>query len=475
MKRDIKVIIGFTSLLILATLMLASCNKSEEMKLPSGSSGANLISATFTIGESSYSANFRRTADDVDNVVIYLPWAEEFPSEVKVRDFILDDDSKSADGIAKDQTITLDGSYIAAIEIKSLDGTQTRSYTVEFKKSPLESITLAYPTQVTATDSIRTAIAFSRRPDTIVLIRTNLAKATQVKVRALKLREGATGVSLNQWLDIDENNEVSFDITDATGTVCSYKVIYQVNEIVTDFEGNKYNTLNIGKQRWIVQNLKSTKFNDGTPITKNLVSENWINAKEPSYCYYANSAMYIDGGKIWVSGALINIAPNGGMLYNWQAVNSGKLCPEGYHVPSSAEFDVLVKYLAYKGFGYSATDKDVALALAAQSVWNEPGTVNTAQEGSIVIVYEVGSRGKMLKGASGFDAMAGGIRVAYNGTYLDGQGRSSSTCAQSAYIWTKDRIDEQRATIKHLSAFSKWFNTTSAPINSGASVRCLKN
>ncbi len=78
---------------------------------------------------------------------------------------------------------------------------------------------------------------------------------------------------------------------------------------VTDIDGNVYNTVTIGTQVWMVENLKVTKYNDGTAIP--LVTTTWVGLLTPAYCYYDNDeAMHKN---------------TYGALYNWYAVNTGKL------------------------------------------------------------------------------------------------------------------------------------------------------
>lgn len=100
---------------------------------------------------------------------------------------------------------------------------------------------------------------------------------------------------------------------------------------MTDQDGNTYKTVTIGTQTWMAENLKTTKYNDGTPIP--LVADNtaWIALMTPAYCWYKNKETVYK-----------NIY---GALYNWYAVNTGKLCPTGWHVPSHAEWITLVDYV----------------------------------------------------------------------------------------------------------------------------------
>jgi uncharacterized protein (TIGR02145 family) len=99
---------------------------------------------------------------------------------------------------------------------------------------------------------------------------------------------------------------------------------------VTDEEGNVYKTIQIGTQTWMAENLKSTKLNDGSAINNITGFTEWKNNDLPAYCWYLNDIKYKD-----VFGA----------LYNWHAVNSGKLCPAGWHIPAYEEWSTLLNGL----------------------------------------------------------------------------------------------------------------------------------
>lgn len=100
---------------------------------------------------------------------------------------------------------------------------------------------------------------------------------------------------------------------------------------IKDIEGNVYNIVTIGSQTWMAENLKTTKFNDDTDIPFVTNNGQWENLTTPGYCYYDNN-----------EDSLRDIY---GVLYNWYAINSGKLCPEGYHIPANDEWLVLFNYL----------------------------------------------------------------------------------------------------------------------------------
>ena len=102
-------------------------------------------------------------------------------------------------------------------------------------------------------------------------------------------------------------------------------------DTVTDIDGNVYNTVTIGTQTWMVENLRVTHYNDGTPIQLITDADEWVELPRPAYCWYDN-----DSSKYSVPY---------GALYNWYAVNTGKLCPSGWHVPSKEEWQTLVDFI----------------------------------------------------------------------------------------------------------------------------------
>jgi uncharacterized protein (TIGR02145 family) len=101
--------------------------------------------------------------------------------------------------------------------------------------------------------------------------------------------------------------------------------------LVKDIDGNIYNSIRIGSQVWMAENLKTTRYNDGGPIP--LVTDNatWMGLNTPGRCYYNNdSATYKN---------------TYGALYNWFTVNTGKLCPAGWRVPGADDFTTLSGFL----------------------------------------------------------------------------------------------------------------------------------
>jgi len=100
--------------------------------------------------------------------------------------------------------------------------------------------------------------------------------------------------------------------------------------IVTDVDGNTYTTVIIGSQTWMAENLKTTKFNDHSAIPEVIEDMLWTELTTPAFCWYDND---------------ITHKTTYGALYNWYAVNTGKLAPVGWHVPTQAEWTQLINYL----------------------------------------------------------------------------------------------------------------------------------
>jgi uncharacterized protein (TIGR02145 family) len=94
----------------------------------------------------------------------------------------------------------------------------------------------------------------------------------------------------------------------------------------TDFDGNIYTVIHIGLQKWMVENLKTTHYNDGTPIPNVTDNYAWAFLYEGGYCWYENN---IENKEAY------------GALYNFYAVNTGKLCPQGWRVPNESDWELL--------------------------------------------------------------------------------------------------------------------------------------
>jgi len=145
----------------------------------------------------------------------------------------------------------------------------------------------------------------------------------------------------------------------------------------TDGDGNVYDTITIGTQTWLVENLKTTKYNNGISIP--LVTDNseWITKTSAAFCWYNNQPeKYKD---------------DYGALYNWWAIQVSALCPVGYHVPTTEEWTTLIDYLGGENVAGGK------LKLTGNIFWNN---------------------NSLATNESGFSAVGGGFRTYYDGTFI---------------------------------------------------------
>lgn len=223
--------------------------------------------------------------------------------------------------------------------------------------------------------------------------------------------------------------------TNSIGTSYGNQIVFStISPIVFDNSGNGYDTVVIGNQAWFKQNLKTTKFKDNTSILKVSDNTNWVNLTSSGYCWYNNDS--------------INYFKYGA-LYNWNAVNSSKLCPSGWRVPSSNDWHELRTYLGGENIA-GGKIKEIGTLY-----WSSPNLGATNE--------------------TGFTALPSGARSSSNGDFYNFGNKS--------YWWT--------STLGHLSTlawhFDVSYNNTilnsgteggpnaSANIKMGLSVRCLRN
>jgi len=210
---------------------------------------------------------------------------------------------------------------------------------------------------------------------------------------------------------------------------------------VTDIDGNVYKTVKIGTQVWIAENLKTTKYNNGTNIPNVTDATAWGALKTPGYCFYDNSAAN---------------KSNYGALYNWYTVNTGKLAPEGWHVPTDAEWKTLEEYLIANGYNYdgSTTGNKIAKSLAATTLWNT--------------YTEVGTIGDNLtkNNKTSFTALPGGYRVT-NGTFFN--------VGYNGYWWSSTEYSTTYAWYRHLYYDGYNLYRSNDTKSYGFSVRCVRD
>lgn len=130
------------------------------------------------------------------------------------------------------------------------------------------------------------------------------------------------------------------------------------NTTVSDIEGNIYQAVKIGNQIWTAENLRTTKYNDGTSIVFDTSSVNWKNTKLAEYCYYNNTNN-------------TDTIRRYGALYNFNVINTKKLAPAGWHVSTKNDWDTLQIYLTKNGYNWyaSSSENTLAKSLASKTDW----------------------------------------------------------------------------------------------------------
>jgi uncharacterized protein (TIGR02145 family) len=209
----------------------------------------------------------------------------------------------------------------------------------------------------------------------------------------------------------------------------------QAGRTVTDKDGNSYKTVTIGTQTWMAENLKTTKYNDGTAIANVTDDAQWLATTTGAYCVYNNDAATYD---------------KYGKLYNWHAVKTGKLAPAGWHVATYNDWMALLDYVNknYKSDSYS-----VAQALCASKDW--PFNYNPLLPGSALA-----SNNK-----SGLSALPGGFRY-----------ERFDSADSYAFFWTGTQVGNGSVCYTELEAIcEKLTYDTDSHMYYGMSVRCVKD
>jgi uncharacterized protein (TIGR02145 family) len=146
----------------------------------------------------------------------------------------------------------------------------------------------------------------------------SLQPATKYYVRAYATNSAGTAYG----------NELSFTTLPINSIIFNTDLTYGS---VSDVDGNIYKTIQIGTQNWMAENLKTTKYNDGNPIPDVTNFTEWSNLTTGAYCWYRNDAL--------------SYKDTYGALYNWFTINTGLLCPSGWHIPADTEWTTLFTYL----------------------------------------------------------------------------------------------------------------------------------
>jgi uncharacterized protein (TIGR02145 family) len=223
------------------------------------------------------------------------------------------------------------------------------------------------------------------------------------------------------------------------------------NNAIKDGDSNIYTSVLIGTQIWMVENLKTTKYNDGTAIPNITDNSAWKALATGAYGDYDNNP---------VNSTLY------GRLYNWYAVDNGatnvasnggkNICPTGWHVPADDEWYTLENYLRNNGYGYEGSEYYIAKSMAATSGWwttyGTPGTVGNDQASN---------------NSSGFTAIPGGQRNYPVGTF--------SSIGNTGSWWSSTEKSTTSAYGRAMTNNHPVLWGMSQDKHNGYSIRCIKD
>jgi len=198
------------------------------------------------------------------------------------------------------------------------------------------------------------------------------------------------------------------------------------SNLPTDGDGNVYDTVIIGTQVWLTENLKTTKYRNGAEIR--LVTDNteWSELELPAYCWYNNDpAIYKD---------------TYGALYNWYAAKLDFLCPTGFHIPTIEEWTTMINYLGGESLAGGKLKEN------GITHWESPNTGATNE--------------------TGFLALPGGDRSRYG---------PFDNIGYNGIWWTASTSDDLYAWRLSIHNVSPSLYKTSFPKEAGFSVRCVKD
>ncbi len=215
---------------------------------------------------------------------------------------------------------------------------------------------------------------------------------------------------------------------------------------VTDVEGNTYNTVWIGEQCWMKENLRTRKYADNTPISLGTTA-----STTNAYRYYPNN----DSSNVATYGYLYNWAAlmRGSGASNSNPSNVQGVCPDGWHLPSQGEWNQLINYVRSKSeFFCDGSNSNCAKALASTTGWDSHTTT-----------CAVGNT-PSANNQTGFSLMPAGYFF----------NNASTVLGLYAYLWSTSQNDATEAWAFYMSNASKNMSILGNLKDRGSAVRCLK-
>ncbi len=232
--------------------------------------------------------------------------------------------------------------------------------------------------------------------------------------------------------------------TNSAGTAYGRQINFTTISKVVDYDGNLYTSVPIGKQLWLIQNLKTTHYNNGDAIPNDTGKTEWDTITKSAYCNYNNDT------------AMATIY---GRLYNWYVVIDKRgVCPVGWHVPSDTEWHALALSLD-------------PYALMPAVINNNNDKIESTTAGAALKAKDVwGGLSENATNSSGFTALPGGVRSSYESSNFDGNGIGGFF-----YCWSITEYSTLESWSRYMTYGTSIIYRTYIPNNFGNSIRCVKD
>ncbi len=422
-----KKLIFYFPVILLICISFIGCDKSETTDPTKVTA---VFSADKQSGDSPLNVQFTNTSANAESYA----WdfgdgstsVEKDPAHVFTNSSATDSKSftVSLKTTAADKT-TADATTIITVN-KTAMGTLTASFTVD-KETGESPLTIQFTNTSTGADSYRWDFGDGQS--------TTAKDPTHVYFNNSLFRDTTFMISLM-------SRDASFNIANANAYITVKKVTtstYPAPEFnpsltygtINDIDGNIIKTISIGgkAQVWMAENLRVTKFNDGSEIPFILKNDIWKNLSTPGFGWFNNNTTaFMSGG-----------------LYNWYAVdpasNGNKnICPSGWHIPSDEEWMTLVNFLG----GTNVAGGKI----------KETGTTHwiSPNEGAT--------------NESGFTALNAGHRSSNNGQSYDGE---------MGFFWSSTIMTTHNAYSYSLSPTNAKVIREGSSKGDGLSIRCIKD
>jgi len=244
-----------------------------------------------------------------------------------------------------------------------------------------------------------------------------------------------------QLCDLTKESSLAVEIRGAPGSTLDIW-IEGIKGLLDERDGKIYQTIKIGDQWWMAENLA---------YLPSVVGPGTGSSTEPYYYVHGYDGTDIDAAKTYEY-YVFNSYSSFGVLYNWPAAVTD--CPSGWHLPTDAEWSTLTNYLIDNGYGYDGSGDDIAYSMASEGYswpfYDIPGTPGYYHESN---------------NSSGFTALPGGFRYDLGFRFAGRLG----------YWWSSSEASSNEAWMRYLAYAGSKVSRASQLREFGYSVRCVRD